>query len=153
MRTHAGVLRRLFGRKRQAVTLRALMSAGLQNVIEPMESIYIRNERTGLAYIPGRLACNVVHFLPSDEDHSTVVLDDPRLGWRETVQNSFFVRRVPGIAAGIFKPPHVVVLSAQLRSVLDPLNGVSTSQVATTPELAPFSPAAKDLADRHAAGA
>jgi hypothetical protein len=61
----------------------------------------------------------VVHFLAADELHSTLILDDPRLGWGEVAGGGFSVRRVPGIADAIFKPPNVSELGSQLRSLLD----------------------------------
>jgi len=54
--------------------------------------------------------------------HSTFILDDPRLGWREFVQGEFTVRKAPGNATEIFNPPHVRELAAQLRALLDGVN-------------------------------
>jgi len=122
VRSHAGVLKQLFRRKRQAFTRRVLVSAGLQKAIEPAEPVNFRNHGAGRAYAPGKLTCNVVHFLAADERHSTLILDDPRLGWRDMVGAGFSVRKVPGIADGIFKPPHVAELASQLRELLNVAN-------------------------------
>ncbi len=121
-RSHAGVLKQLFRRKRQAFARRVLVSAGMQKAIEPVESINFRNHGAGRAYVPAKLTCNVVHFLAADERHSTLILDDPRLGWRDMVGAGFSARKVPGIADGIFKPPHVAELASQLRELLDVVN-------------------------------
>jgi hypothetical protein len=91
----------------------------MQGAIEAIEPIKLRNERAGRAYVPGKLACKVVHFLASDELHSTLILDDPRLGWRDVVGGGFSVRHVPGVADGIFRPPNVSELGSELRSLLD----------------------------------
>jgi thioesterase domain-containing protein len=104
IRSHLGFWNKLFARKRQAVTRRVLISVGMHAVIEPVERIDLRNERAGRAYTPGALRCNVVHFLAADEPHSTVILDDPRLGWSDVVEHRFAVRRVPGRASAILKP-------------------------------------------------
>jgi hypothetical protein len=61
----------------------------------------------------------VVHFLAADQFHSTLILDDPRLGWGDVVGDRFSVRKVPGIADAIFRPPNVSELGSQLRSLLD----------------------------------
>jgi oxalate---CoA ligase len=119
VRSHFVVWRMLFWRKRQAVTRRVLVSTHKHAVIEPSERIESRNERAGRAYIPGKLTCNVVPFLAADEFHSTLILDDPRLGWGDVVGDGFSVRKVPGTADAIFKPPNVSELGLQLRSLLD----------------------------------
>ena len=119
VRSHLGVWRKLFRRKRQALTRRALVSAGMQAVVEPIERVEFRNERAGRAYAPGKLNCKVVHFLAADEPHSTVILDDPRLGWRDVTGPGFSVRKVPGRADAIFKPPNVSELASQLHALLD----------------------------------
>jgi hypothetical protein len=122
IRSHIDVWRSLFRRKKQALTRRALVAAGMQAVVEPREPIDIRNERAGRAYAPGKLRCNVVHFLAGDQHHSTVILDDPRLGWRDVTGPGFSVRKVPGVADAIFKPPNVGELASQLRALLDAAN-------------------------------
>jgi acyl-CoA synthetase (AMP-forming)/AMP-acid ligase II/thioesterase domain-containing protein len=77
------------------------------------------NERAGRTYQPKPLHCKVVHFLAADEAHSTLVLDDPRLGWRDYVGPGFSTESVPGIADGIFKQPNVPELASKLRDLLD----------------------------------
>ena len=64
----------------------------------------------------GRVTC----FLAADEPHSTQILDNPLLAWREFVHGEFEVRHTPGRAAAIFRHPHVRHLAGQLRRVLDP---------------------------------
>jgi len=125
IRSHIDVWRSLFRRKKQALTRRALVAAGMQAVVEPREPIDIRNERAGRAYAPGKLRCNVVHFLAGDQHHSTVILDDPRLGWRDVTGPGFSVRKVPGVADAIFKPPNVGELASQLRALLDGANSTN----------------------------
>jgi thioesterase domain-containing protein len=122
VRSHLGVWRKLLGRKRQAVTRRVLVSAGMQAVIEPVERIELRNERAGRAYTPNLLHCNVVQFLAADELSSTVILDDPRLGWRDAVGSGFSVRKIPCRAGAIFKTPNVDELASQLGTLLDHAN-------------------------------
>ena len=119
VRSHLGVWRTLFGKRRQALTRRVLVSTHMQAAIPPIERVELRNERAARAYIPGKLQCNVVHFLAADEPHSTLILDDPRLGWGDVVGDRFSVRKTPGIAGEIFKPPNVSELGSQLRSLLD----------------------------------
>ncbi len=126
VRSHARVLIGLLKRKTQAFTRRGLVGIGLKSVVEPIERMECRNERAGRSYEPKPLRCNVVHFIAADERHSTLVLDDPRFGWREQVGAGFSVRKVPGIADGIFKEPNVPELASQLRAVLDGVNASET---------------------------
>ena len=119
VRAHFDVWKTLFVRKRQAIIRRVLVSTRMQEAIPPREPLHTRNECAGRAYIPRKLKCNVVHFLAADELHRTLILDDPRLGWGEVVGDGFSIRKVPGIADGIFKPPNVRELASQLRSLLD----------------------------------
>ena len=119
VRAHAAVLGRLFGLRRLALERRVLLAAGGQKVVEPLEPLESRNQRAALAYVPGRLDCDVVHFLAAGQHHSTLILDDTRLGWRDMVGRRFSTCKVPGIAVGIFRPPHVTELAAQLRLRLD----------------------------------
>ncbi|MGA2597802.1 MAG: AMP-binding protein [Bryobacteraceae bacterium] len=124
MRSHIQVLNGLLKRKAQAVSRRRLVGIGLKSMVEPIERRACKNERAGRSYEPKQLRCNVVQFIAGDELHSTLVLDDPRLGWRDQVGAGFSVRRVPGIADGIFKEPNVPELASQLRALLD---GVQTA--------------------------
>ena len=101
---------------------RVLVSAGLKKLIEPLAPNYFRNQRAGRAYVPKKLECDVVQFLAADERHSTLILDDPRLGWHAMVGRGFSVREVPGTADGIFKPPNVSTLASRLRAFLDLAN-------------------------------
>ncbi len=120
--SHVQVLIGLLRKKAQAFTRRRMVGIGLKSVIESIERMERRNERAGRSYEPKPLRCNVVQFIAVDELHSTLVLDDPRLGWREQVGPGFSVQRVPGIAAGIFKEPYVPELASQLRALLDGVN-------------------------------
>jgi thioesterase domain-containing protein len=119
VRSHLGVWRTLVRRKQQATARRILVSTRMQAAIPPIEPIEFRNERAARAYIPGKLKCPVVHFLAADELHTTLILDDPRLGWSNVVGEGFSVHRVPGIADAIFKPPNVSELGSQLHLLLD----------------------------------
>jgi amino acid adenylation domain-containing protein len=125
-RSHLEVLMTLFRRKAAGLKRRLLMRAGLKRVVEPVErreypAIH-PNTQSGRSYAPKAFSCNVVQFIAAGERHSTLILDDPRLGWRELTQGEFTVRETPGKAAEIFKPPHVRELAAQLRVVLDGLS-------------------------------
>ena len=126
VRAHLSVWSGLFRRKRQAVARRALVAAGMQAAIEPMEPVELRNERAGRAYIPRRLECDIAHFLAADEHHSTLILDDARLGWRDVAGREFSVHRVPGIKDRIFLPPNVSELAMRVRSLLEHVNAEST---------------------------
>jgi len=70
----------------------------------------------------GRTESKDARILEMIGRHSTFILDDPRLGWREFVQGEFTVRKAPGNATEIFNPPHVRELAAQLRALLDGVN-------------------------------
>jgi thioesterase domain-containing protein/acyl carrier protein len=117
-REHVRVLRRILKRKKQALTWRGSFAMGLAPDKLP-ERLTSRNIRAGRSYDPKPLCCNVVHFIAADEQHSTLVLDDPRLGWRDQVGEGFSVQRVPGRADAIFKEPNATELARQLRALLD----------------------------------
>lgn len=70
-------------------------------------------------YRPRPLGWDVEAFLASGTHHSTRVLEDVRLGWRDTARGRFTVREVPGEDVRIFEPPHVEALARELRAALD----------------------------------
>ncbi|MGD0578715.1 MAG: AMP-binding protein, partial [Bryobacteraceae bacterium] len=121
-RSHLGVLKRLFRLRIAVFWRRLLMRAGLKRVVEPIEKSDHPHIQAGRSYRAKRLDCEVVQFIAGDEPHSTLILDDPRLGWQEFTQGEFTVRRTPGRAAAIFKPPQVKELAAQLSTLLDRFN-------------------------------
>jgi len=126
VRSHLRVLMTLFRRKAAGLNRRLLLRAGLKRVVEPLEKreypAVHPNTQSGRSYAPKAFACDVVQFIAAGERHSTLILDDPRLGWRELTQGEFTVRETPGKADEIFKEPHVRELAAQLRAVLDGLS-------------------------------
>jgi len=115
---HAQVLKGLLARKTQAVTRRAMVRLGMEDRIARNEIGKVRNIFTGRAYQPHAISCPVIHFLAADEAHSTSVLDDPRLGWSDFARR-FSTRSVPGVADGIFRPPHVRHLAREVAAALD----------------------------------
>ncbi len=122
VRAHVQVLIGLLKRKAQAFTRRGLVGIGLKSVVGQIDRMERRNERAGRSYQPKQLRCKVVQFIAADERHSTLVLDDPRFGWRDHVGAGFSVQEVPGIADGIFKQPNVPELASRLRVLLDGVN-------------------------------
>jgi surfactin synthase thioesterase subunit len=77
------------------------------------------NTAAGRVYRPVPLACDVVHMIARDEPHSTLILDDPRLGWKEFTRGKFTLVRTPGMGRTFFLEPSVKELAAELRMVLD----------------------------------
>ena len=131
-RKHLRVLMRLFRRKANVLERRLLIQAGLKHAVEPLEQLRHPNTQAGLSYEPKSLACEVIQFIAADERHSTLILDDPRLGWREFARGKFSVRKTPGTAAAIFEQPHVRELALDLRVLLD---GVNAAQDCMQPQL------------------
>jgi thioesterase domain-containing protein len=84
------------------------------------------NARAGRLYDPKPFACDVAQILSTGENHSTEILDDPRLGWRDLAKGTFTVARVPGRADEICRPPYVSGLAAQVEGVLDGVNASQT---------------------------
>ena len=125
-RSHLRILMTLFRRKATVLNWRLLMWAGLKRVVEPLPAcdhlVIHLNRQSGRSYNPRALTCNVIQFIAAGERHSTLILDDPRLGWREFSQAEFTVCKTPGRADEIFKQPHVQELAAQLRALLDRVN-------------------------------
>jgi hypothetical protein len=119
---HLGVLRRLIRMRIVVLWRRLLIRAGLKRAVEPLEKSDHPHIQAGRSYRAKPLACGVVQIMAADEPHSTTILDDPRLGWREFTQGAFTVRRTPGRAAEIFRQPQVKELAAQLNKLLDSIN-------------------------------
>jgi hypothetical protein len=112
----------LLKRKTQALGRRRLVSAGLKSLVAPVEEVGRCNVQAGRAYTPKRFDGKVVHFIAADEPHSTLILDDPRLGWNELVDGGISVKRVAGRAETIFRPPSIDDLAGQFRELLDQIN-------------------------------
>jgi hypothetical protein len=122
LRAHAQVLARLVKRKAEAFTRRRLVATGLKSVVDWTDGDEYANICAGRSYTPKRFSGNVVQFLAAGEAHSTLVLDDPRLGWRDSVGERFSVRRVSGRADAIFKQPDVGELAFLFSALLDGVN-------------------------------
>ncbi|MCC6859541.1 MAG: AMP-binding protein [Bryobacterales bacterium] len=119
---HLKLLAGLFRKRSGAAARRLLARLRLRMVIDSVEQIGMRNKQAARSYVPRPFACKVVQFIAAGEHHSTVILDDPRLGWRDLTAGEFLVREVPGRADAIFKEPAVADLARQIRGLLDAAN-------------------------------
>jgi aspartate racemase len=127
IRSHLQVLFKLFRRKATAARLRLSQKRSVQAVIElrpSPEAVFIHpNARAGRGYHADPFPCDLVHIIAADELHSTVVLDDPRLGWKEIARGgSVVIVNTSGKADQIFKEPFVTEMAARLQPVLDSVN-------------------------------
>jgi acyl-CoA synthetase (AMP-forming)/AMP-acid ligase II/thioesterase domain-containing protein len=75
-------------------------------------------EAAARAYRPGPLLAKVAVFLADGEHHSTRIVEDSRLGWRDFARGGFEVFRVPGKHDSILSECHVGNLAAHLARVL-----------------------------------
>jgi acyl-CoA synthetase (AMP-forming)/AMP-acid ligase II/thioesterase domain-containing protein len=116
--THLRLLWRLGGKRAGALVRRLLIRLRMKELTPPLEQVTHPNHRAAANYRPSKLGCKVVQFISAGEHHSTEILDDPRLGWREFAHD-FEVRKVPGKAAELFVEPNVGALAAGLRELLD----------------------------------
>jgi thioesterase domain-containing protein/acyl carrier protein len=123
LRSHMNVLMGLFKRKAAVLNRRLFMRTGLPRVAESLEETVHPNTRAGRSYVPKSLTCEAIQFIAADEWHSTLILDDPRLGWGEFIQGKFVIRKTPRKATAIFEHPHVRELARQLRASMDGVNG------------------------------
>ncbi len=80
----------------------------------PVES----NEQAGRAYVPKPYPGKVHAFLAGDEPHSTRVLEDSRLGWRDFAAGGFDYRVVSGTHMTMFREPHVQGLAREVAALL-----------------------------------
>jgi amino acid adenylation domain-containing protein len=128
IRAHFQVLWKLARKRAATHTRRALdrtpltvvgQSPGSHREMHP-------NKHAARIYVPTPLSCSVVQIIAAGEHHSTVILDDPRLGWRHLVRGIFTVTETPGPADAIFKLPHVRGLALVVESLLDGLNSQRT---------------------------
>jgi thioesterase domain-containing protein/acyl carrier protein len=126
VRLHRQVLSKLARKRAASWTRRALRGMPLTAVAASLESqvqpALHPNAQAGRNYVPKPFACNLIQIIAADEHHSTVILNDPRLGWRDLTVGTFTVAETPGPADAIFKQPYVRVLAAQIESLLDGLN-------------------------------
>ena len=126
--SHVRLSTRLLGRRTAALTRRALIRVRLKGLIPPLEQVNYLNQRAGRSYQPRELRCKVLQFISAGESHSTVILDDPRLAWREFAGDGFEVYEVPGKADALFVEPNVGQLAAGLRVSLDSINRPSDAR-------------------------
>ena len=126
VRLHLQVLSKLARKRAASWTRRALRGKPLATVAASLEGqvqpALHPNAQAGRNYVPIPFACSVVQIIAAGEHHSTVILDDPRLGWRDLTLGTFAVAETPGPADAIFKQPYVRGLAAQIESLLDRLN-------------------------------
>lgn len=115
--SHLGVVGRLAARKTTSAARRALFRSGLRTPAVP-EELYDGNVTRARVYSPGVLSAKVVHFISASEQHSTLILDDPRLGWRDRVRGEFEVRAIHARANSFFVEPAVSQLGREVRSLL-----------------------------------
>lgn len=108
----------LWKRKAAAVCRRVLIRRGLKRLIEPIGQVNLANQRAARTYRPSPLHCKVVQFVAAGEPRSTLILEDPWLGWRDVAAGGFAVHEVPGAAGAIFEEPNVRELAAQLSALL-----------------------------------
>jgi acyl-CoA synthetase (AMP-forming)/AMP-acid ligase II/thioesterase domain-containing protein len=87
----------------------------------------LANEVAGRTYAPGPFPGKAVVFLAGDEQHSTRVLGDARLGWRDFALGGLDVLKVAGTHDSMLAEPHVQHLACQLTALLDPLNSGAES--------------------------
>ena len=116
---HWNVVKELVAKKLYGVKRRLLIGSRFQDSILTGEH---PNTQALRSHVPKLFRGEVVHFIAADEAHSTLILDDPRLGWREFVKGEFIAVKTPGIALGIFEPPNVRQLAAQMTAQLSGVN-------------------------------
>jgi amino acid adenylation domain-containing protein len=127
VRQHVQVLSKLARKRAASWTRRAARGTPLADAAASFEdqvqpSLH-PNAQAGRIYAPKPFACDLVQIIAAGEHHSTVILDDPRLGWRDLTVGTFAVAETPGPAGAIFKQPYVRGLAAQIESLLDGPNG------------------------------
>jgi thioesterase domain-containing protein len=83
------------------------------------------NEAAAKVYIPAPFSGKLVVFLAGDEEHSTRVLDDSRLGWRDFAMGGFDVRRAQGMHNSMFCEPHVGEIARQLEALMQPIQAAA----------------------------
>ena len=101
---------------------RLLLRTGLKRLVASLERTDHPHRQAGQSYRAKPLACEVVQIIAADEPRTTLILDDPRLGWREFTEGRFTVRPTPGRAAEILRRPHVEALARGLGALLDRVN-------------------------------
>lgn len=133
VRAHVQVLSKLARKRAASRTRRALSAAPLTAIAEPLgsqdHSQMHPNAQAGRSYVPKPLSCDVAQIIAAGEHHSTRILDDPRLGWRDLVRGTFEVAETPGPADAIFKRPYVRDLALVVASLLDKLDTTQKAKI------------------------
>lgn len=71
------------------------------------------------AYVPKPIDAAIAQFMAEDPVVRTLLLEDPRLAWRELCRNRFKVYRVPGDHATWLLEPHAQAAAARLTEALE----------------------------------
>lgn len=129
--SHLGALGRIVGRRLGAKAKRALMPPGRMPAsrrdTQPEEAW---NAVVMREYVPRAFPSRIVQFLASDSSVSTVVLEDPRLGWRDFAGGGFHTRCVPGDHVSILGEANAPELAAELNRTLQEAAALRNSRAA-----------------------
>jgi thioesterase domain-containing protein len=113
---HIRRLAQLASRKYGGRVLRALAASGSQIDANRPELASMTMEE----YRPRSIPVAITHFISAGEETSTLVLDDPRLGWNEWAHSGLEVLRVPGDHFAMFAPENALALAARIMKTLRP---------------------------------
>jgi len=122
VQSHFGVLAELIRNRVTSWTRRTVRDTLLSPRLEETAAPLHPNARAGRNYDPKPFACDLVQFIAAGERHTTEILDDPRLGWRDLAKAKFTVESVEGASDALYRPPYVAGLAARINSVLDGVN-------------------------------
>jgi thioesterase domain-containing protein len=130
--SHAGVVAAIWRRDLVSALRRRFFRTGLRGTIAQVETPgFNRNFAAARSYVPGLLNARVVQFIAAHEPHSTQVLDDPRMGWRESiVGEGFSVVEVPTLATEMFKPPYTSDLARLFKRIVFSIDRPRVQRVA-----------------------
>jgi thioesterase domain-containing protein len=115
LRGHFAVLSGLIRRQPSAL-------ASPATVPEPVPPLLHPNVEAGRRYDPKPFGCHLVQIAARGAEHTTEILDDPRLGWRDLATGSFTVLDVHGVGEELYRQPMVAKLADRIDSVLSAVN-------------------------------
>ena len=84
-------------------------------------------QATAKMYVPQAIDSDIVQFIAQDQTISSVVLEDPRLAWRDLCRGRFQVCRVPGDHVTWLQQPNAKVAAERLTEVLEKQNRINAT--------------------------
>ncbi|MFN7998531.1 MAG: amino acid adenylation domain-containing protein [Bryobacteraceae bacterium] len=102
VRVHLRFMVRRFRTRVAAQTQRAAARISPESVNIPVADLSSFMERSARLYRPARISTRIAHFVAGQQEVSSRIVEDPRLGWRDLCTEDFEVYAVPADHGSLF---------------------------------------------------